>query len=377
MDPFFTVPTRCHLEVIADLKAAAASGMAIYRRPVASAAVGAQPLPLIRGTEVFGPKWLASWHCQHHSWAPTDIACYSILDAVVSGAGQVWLDNHLITSPEIMPDYVRNVLELAQGGSDGFWAATRLPVRKINTPCLVAVGHGIHVYGHFLIELLFRILIANQAFQGSGLTYHILLDRAAPNWLLTIITEELGIDASRLEFFEPDREQVLLRHAIVPTRPLGQERFHPFTNNLIDQLVDRLSIKRADGPKRVFAARKRFQNPFAPNRVCVNEQALIDSAASRHGFVPITPEDMSWREQIALFRDAEIIVGQAGSGLHNALFSMTGSRLASIGFMNLVQSEIGAIRQQHNAFLANDIRLSGEFVVDEERFDTFLDRVCD
>jgi capsular polysaccharide biosynthesis protein len=377
MKPPLAVPAQGRLNVIADLKVAAASGMAIYRRQVAAAAVGVQPLPLIQGTEVFGPEWVASWHRQHHSWAPTDVACYSILDTVVSGAGQIWLGDQLVTSHEIMPDYVRSGLELANGGSDCFWAATRLPIRRINVPCLVAIGHGIHVYGHFLIELLFRILVAKQAFKGSRLTYHILLDRAAPDWLMKIITEDLDIDSSRLEYFEPDREQVLLRHAIVPTRPLGQESFHPFANNLIDELVDKLPIPRGHWPKRLFIARGRFQNAFAPNRICLNEQVLIDSAAKRHGFVPITIEDMSWREQIALFRNADVVVGQAGSGLHNGLFSKPGSRMGSIGFMNLVQSEIGALRRQNNAFLMNNIRLSGEFVVDKRAFDMFLDRVCE
>jgi capsular polysaccharide biosynthesis protein len=301
MAPLLSVPAQSHLQMIADLQAAAVSEKVIYRRQVAPAAVGVQPLPLIHGTESFVPGWLANWHSQHHEWAPDDIACYSILDAVISGAGQIWLGGRVVTSPEIMPIYVHNVLELACGGSEAFWAATRLPVRSINVPCLVAIGHGIHVYGHFLIELLFRILVASEAFNKSGLTYHILLDRALPSWLLKIITEDLGVDGSRLEFFEPDREQILLRHAIVPARALGKESFHPFASHLIDHLLERLLIQKADRPKRIFVARKRFQNPFAPNRICLNEQNLADIAAKRHCLVPIAIEDMSWREQIAVF----------------------------------------------------------------------------
>jgi hypothetical protein len=85
---------------------------------------------------------------------------------------------------------------------------------------------------------------------------------------------------------------------------------------------------------------------------------------------------MAWPQQIAAFRDAEITLGLAGSGLHNALFSAPESALASIGVMNFVQSEIGHLRRQHNAFL-DGIPITGDFAVDEAQFTAFLDAVCD
>jgi len=85
---------------------------------------------------------------------------------------------------------------------------------------------------------------------------------------------------------------------------------------------------------------------------------------------------MSWRQQIALFRDAEIIIGQAGSGLHNALFSRPGSRLASIANVNFVQLKIGALRGLNSAFLTHSVVLQSEFTVDERLFEAFLKAVC-
>jgi capsular polysaccharide biosynthesis protein len=111
--------------------------------------------------------------------------------------------------------------------------------------------------------------------------------------------------------------------------------------------------------------------------VCANEQNLIDIACKKYDFVPVLLEDMKWRDQISLFRNADVIVGLAGSGLHNALFSNRESRLASVGMLNLVQSQIGALRGQRNAFLSKGIVLSREFSVDEDVFGTFLKAVCD
>lgn len=366
------------LATIPDVKVAMATGFQIFRRQVAPPALGMQGLPLISGTEPFVPDSLVDWHSGYQNGDERDVACYYMMDAVVSGAGQVWVGDHLITSPEIMPPYVANVLDIANGGNNGLHSSAKLPIRTIEAPCLVAIGHGIHVYGHFLIELLFRLLVAHRAFfQSECIPYRILLDWAAPKWLLKILEENFGIGPADVEFFFPEREQVLLRHAFVPTRLFQDDMINPFANDLIADLLDRLNIQSEARPlRRIFVARNRFHNPKAPHRICVNEPSLIATAVEHYGFTSVTMETMTWLQQIALFQQAEIIVGQAGSGLHNALFSRPGSRLASIGFMNLVQSEIGALRGQHNAFWMKGIELKGEFRVDEEMFGTFLARVC-
>jgi capsular polysaccharide biosynthesis protein len=346
----------------------------VYRREVAAVAGAINPRPLIPGTEVFVPRWLAEWHQGSQRWEPCDVACYSILDAVVSGAGQVWVGGRLITSPEIMPPYVANSQEIATGGNDQLRRESTLPIRTIGRPCLVTVGHGIQVYGHFLIEMLFRILVARKAFQNSGLRYGLLLDQSVPRWLLAILEQELEISTDDIELFDSTKEQVRLRHAILPGRVFIGERVHPIANLMIDELLRKLDVPRSS-KRRIFVTRRCFHNFAAPYRLCVNEAALVDIAAV-HGFIPVATEDMTWREQIGLFRSAEIIVGQAGSALHTALFSAAGSRLASVGFMNLVQAQIGALRGQETAYLADGIKLAGEFRVEETAFTRFLEAVC-
>jgi capsular polysaccharide biosynthesis protein len=365
------------LPIIDDLISVSGARNFILRRQVTAPASAIQPRPLIGGTQEFAQDWVVTWHVSKHNWPQRDIACYSIIDLVVSGAGQLWLSDHLITAPEIMPPYVSNYLQIPDGGNHLLHGPTQLPIRAIDVPCLVAVGHGIQVYGHFLIEILFRILVGRRAFQLTGLKYNVLLDSQSPMWLLTILHDSLGIRKEQIEFFDPQTEQVRLRHALVPTRLLQDERFHPFANELLEELEQTLAIPKVKCPvSRAFIVRNQFHNPFAPHRVCTNESELVDIAISRYGFVPISTERLHWHEQISLFRDAEIVLGQAGSGLHNALFSKPMSRLASLGFMNLVQSQIGALRQQRNAFLMEGFRSKGEFAIELGIFEKFLDAVC-
>ena len=249
-------------------------------------------------------------------------------------------------------------------------------MRPIETPCFVPVGHGMQVYGHFLTEMLFRILVARAASRDTGLHYHLLLDRRVPAWLIRVLVDYLNIPSDDFMFFDPEIEQVRLRHALVPSQVLQDGGFHLMANEMLAEMLAGLSVRAAaPTPKRMFVARGGFSNPASAYRRCLNEEALI-GIAHRHGFTPVTVEAMAWPQQIAAFQNAEIILGLAGSGLHNAIFSPPGSALASIGVMNLIQSEIGHLRRQHNAFL-DGIPTAGDFAVDEAQFTAFLDAVCD
>jgi capsular polysaccharide biosynthesis protein len=365
------------LAIIPDLRLAGEAGLPVIRRQIAPPIGHTRRVPLIPGTERFAGPWLPMFHGEHPGWIDHDVAVYSIREARISGDGCIWLEDRLVTSPEVMPQYVAKQLDVEHGGHPELHRTAALPVRAIETPCLVAAGHGVHVYGHFLKEMLFRILLAQAAFQDTGLRYHILLDREAPAWLLRMLIDDLRISPDDLAFFDPKVEQVRLRHAIVPSLLLQPGGFHRIANDMLARMLAGLNLRSfAPTPKRVFVARRDFSNASSAYRYCLNEEALITIAARRHGFTPVTVESMTWSQQIAAFRDAEIVLGLAGSGLHNALFSEPGSALASIGVMNVIQSEIGHLRRQHNAFL-DGIPDSGEFAVDEAQFTAFLDAVFD
>jgi capsular polysaccharide biosynthesis protein len=371
-DPAYGLPC------IADLPAAMDAGFALSRIQIAGVAAGAQALPLIAGTEEFASEGLVHWHLVARAGEPRDVACYIAPDAVVSGAGQIWIGGRLVTSPEIMPPYVAQALGLAAGGVALLHHCAALPVRRIDGPCLVALGSATENYGHFLVEIMFRLLIARRARDFGAPAFRVLLDHAAPDWLLRIMAESFDIASNDIVLFDPWRERVGLRQAILPTRVFQDPAIHPFANDLIDIFLAGLHIPAAvPHAARIFVARDRLPGSAGVHRRCVNERQLLQIAEKEFGFVPVFPEALPWGAQIATFRNAGISVGQAGSGLHNAMFCQPGSRVASIGLMNLVQSEIGALRRQHNAFLMKNVSLNGEFTIDEAMFSAFLAAVCD
>jgi capsular polysaccharide biosynthesis protein len=62
----------------------------------------------------------------------------------------------------------------------------------------------------------------------------------------------------------------------------------------------------------------------APYRRLPNEAALI-AALSARGFVPVRLEELSFAQQVALFRHASMVVGLHGAGLANIAFCSPGT----------------------------------------------------
>lgn len=78
-----------------------------------------------------------------------------------------------------------------------------------------------------------------------------------------------------------------------------------------------------DYPKRVFCARRIAKRP------CHNASE-VESLFAAHGFAVIYPEDFTLPEQAAIFREAEVVAGYAGSALFSACFSAAPKRLIMI-----------------------------------------------
>ncbi|MFK8067629.1 MAG: DUF563 domain-containing protein [Gammaproteobacteria bacterium] len=79
-------------------------------------------------------------------------------------------------------------------------------------------------------------------------------------------------------------------------------------------LLPSANTQRSPVGKRIYISRR-----DAPNRMFINETAVCDYMYSQ-GFDVIELTPFSLWEKIAIFRDAELIVGQTGAGLTNLMF---------------------------------------------------------
>lgn len=343
----------------------------ILRLIAAPPALPAPQRPPLAGTAAFGVHRLGP------AVAAWDVPCYFATDATISGSGQVWLNGALLTTPELMPAYVHDAVLKLPAGTPALHAAAALPVRVIDEPCVVLPG-GHAVYGHFLIETMFDILLVRRLMQGSGVAYKFLLPDHAASWQLDIMRTHFGIADSVIATFRPASERVHLAQAILPGMIHRADGFHPFGEILLDAFLRNLPPAPPHAPRqRLFLVRGDFHNRrHIAGRACMNEAALAAIAQARHGFAPVRMETLPWREQISLAAQAHILLGQAGSALHTALFSPPGTRIASLGVINNAQSHIAALRGHDMAFLTRGVTPTGDYEIDESLFADFLDALC-
>lgn len=83
-------------------------------------------------------------------------------------------------------------------------------------------------------------------------------------------------------------------------------------------ILKRLSISETRPSRRIFLARDSGRRNY-------NQSDLL-AIAERHGFEPVFPERMTFREQVAMYAEAEVLLGPSGAAFANVLFCQPGSR---------------------------------------------------
>ena len=121
----------------------------------------------------------------------------------------------------------------------------------------------------------------------------------------------LGVAADRV-FELPPQRLVEFPELYVP--PLTVTRQFA----LLPLMVD--ALRRLARPRRVRSKRLYVTRQGTSRRRIANHDELL-ATLTRHGFCQVAPEHLSVREQIALFGQAEAVIGVHGAGLTNAVFS--------------------------------------------------------
>lgn len=175
-------------------------------------------------------------------------------------------------------------------------------------------------FGHLMSEQVAR-LWALPAARSRYPEVRILLSRGRRG--IDIYPHELGvlnaagIDASEVELiYGPVRVERLLAATPMYSMP---EYVSPQIAEVWNALGK--SAAAAAGPvepaSRLFCAR-RAPTKTRPSRWCTNHDE-VEAAFVDHGFRSIYPEDYPFAEQIAMFRNADVVAGFAGSGMFSLM----------------------------------------------------------
>lgn len=149
----------------------------------------------------------------------------------------------------------------------------------------------------------------------------------------------LGIPEEQLLRMGPS-ERLQVEHLILPSLPerrgnppawacrFLRERLLPFASHI------------PRGPQRIYVER------LGKRRVL--NQSAVDAVLSAHGLTKVHPEDYTLMQQIALFRDADLIVGPHGAGMATTVFASPGAQVVEIFSPNYVNVCNAAIASRLN-----------------------------
>lgn len=203
------------------------------------------------------------------------------------------------------PDLAGAYLRDHQSGVNGF---------KLQECIFLPNSSGLHIYGHWLLDILPSLVAASSLL---GHRFPVFIDKRLPQWTRDLVVA-FGFDVCHQS---AERNFFLL---------CGEPRVHDYLNIDIftrykDYIRSRFSVnddhdtttRNFVGPKRIFISRSKLDRAHRRMTNSVEAARLFESA----GFEVIFPEDLSIHEQIRLFQNASVVAGEAGSALHNSVFS--------------------------------------------------------
>jgi hypothetical protein len=201
-------------------------------------------------------------------------------------------------------------------------AQQQLRIQKVSGRVAVIAQFGYNNYFHFLNEILGRLALLE--------IHHIEYDWLYVPVEMPYIKELLqlwGVDPVKIISPQDDIFCLEADELIVPSllsnTSAGHNHagsfIHPITMSYVrDKLlkaIEQKSIDCSQFSKKIFISRK---DAYASRRI-LNEDEIF-ALFKKKGFVRYELAKMSVAEQIMLFAQAEIVVGEQGSGLTNVLF---------------------------------------------------------
>lgn len=186
---------------------------------------------------------------------------------------------------------------------------------------LVLSCPGQHIYGHWIIDFLMRLLTVRQS---GGWPGKVLLN-VAPDFCAAFL-RSFGIDNHQIVSLA-GHGAVRIGRAVIPTlAKIDAHIAYPLLRQAGEAFRTALrSIPLPDAPARPLPQGRHFfldrAGPSTRMRapLIANMPALREVAAAA-GFVVLQPERHTVREQALLFEQARVLVGEDGSALHNAVF---------------------------------------------------------
>ena len=291
-----------------------------------------------------GREWSFSNHWKAPSAELEPIGLHTVRDLMVSRPGVMRIDRFVgydgATGREALDG-------LTEGERRACSAESNLI--KIKGDVIVADGISSDIYGHWIVDYLPRFGVVRDLFPERIRDIPVLLPAGTRRWVYELLALSCGISQDQIISYTPGNDVVRCARALLPSYCYTKEfTFHSYVREFYGSFgTGPGSGKTAAKTRKILISR---QNAGQSNRRFPHRHHF-ENMGLDFGYEIIRPEETSIPEQIRLFSEARVVVGEHGSGMHNAVFSGPGTVVGCLGFWNSVQLHIGYLMGHTNVYL--------------------------
>ncbi len=209
---------------------------------------------------------------------------------------------------------------------------------------------GYAVYGHWLVDIIPRLLRIQHNMLAEGLTL------CAPP------TAAWGHEFASMFDIPLDN-----MHALKQGEGIHVDELSLYSCIKSNRIIDTDSAKSAWCALQESLTAASHKNTVPSQKIYVSRSKLdkprrfqngadIDAFFSQLGWQLVHPEKLSLQEQARVFSDAAIIAGEDGSALHNSIYSRPGTKILCLDFhrANLLHASIANVMKHKLAYVHGD-----------------------
>lgn len=247
-------------------------------------------------------------------------------DALVLQDNLTLVSNHVLIGRalmypvEVFP-YPKDDMVISQADNGQWWLDRPDEVLLLKGTTLSLVVDGWRIYGHWLVDMLPKLERAQRS------EIHIdqyLLPTPSKSWQLAML-DAIGLPRDRCVFVDLAKTAVKCDRLVIPT----SDRFNSEIRPDFIRAHERLRLRYAADIVPDVATRNLFVTHDEAVRLLMN-RTEVERLAADMGFEIVRLDTMTLPEQIRLFASARSIMGECGSALNNAVFSLPGTHIAVI-----------------------------------------------
>lgn len=231
-----------------------------------------------------------------------------------------WRAAPLPEDETILPTLAKKARRGAKPIIYNYWDMLGVEPFKVEGPCILLASYYAENYHHWHTDLLPALELWKSV--GSLQDVKVLVERDSEYVHKSLAY--YGLRPDQLVWLPEDRPTKVEQLIFCSVIETVNHRIHPGVGDVFRTVKAAVVRESGDTPRRLFVSRGEAKRRLLLNRVAVEERF----AAA--GFHVVDPGTLSYEDQIRLFHEAAVVVGEHGGGLGNIGFCQPGALVVEL-----------------------------------------------